>query len=210
VAVHVAVLDPLPIFQQGVVAILSAAGYTVDEPADLLAWAQQKQSPVVLLTLGKDRDWQLLERLCRSELRAVVIAIVEESEIGTGVRAIRTGARSVLSRQATAATMRRTVEATIDGQAVVPAAVAATLVAGAPSGQNGQAVPSENQLSWLRRIAAGRTVSQLAGEIGYSERAMYRLLQALYQQLGVTTRMQAIMRAQELGLLSAPDARPGP
>jgi DNA-binding NarL/FixJ family response regulator len=209
VAVHVAVLDPLPMFQQGVAAVLSAAGYAVEEPADLLAWARRAPLAVVLLTLGAERDWRLLERLCGAEPRAAVIALVEEGGAGPGVRAIRAGARSVLPRQATAAALRRTVEATVDGQAVLPAAVAAALVAGGPPGPDGQAVPSEDQLTWLRRLATGTTVAQLAGDAGYSERAMYRLLQVLYQQMGVDTRMQAIMRAQDLGWLGAPEGRSG-
>nr|WP_181726579.1 hypothetical protein [Micromonospora provocatoris] len=40
---------------------------------------------------------------------------------------------------------------------------------------------------------------RLAAEIGYSERAMYRLLQTLYQQLGVRTRLEAIIVAREEG-----------
>lgn len=208
-AVHVAVLDPLPMFQQGVAAVLSAVGYTVEEPVDLLAWVRQAPSAVVLLTLGTERDWRLLERLCGGEPRADVIALVEEGGAGPGVRAIRAGARSVLPRLATAAALRRTVEATVDGQAVLPAAVAAALVAGGPPGPDGQTVPSEDQLTWLRRLATGTTVAQLADDAGYSERAMYRLLQALYQQMGVGTRIQAIMRAQDIGWLGAPEGRSG-
>jgi DNA-binding NarL/FixJ family response regulator len=99
------------------------------------------------------------------------------------------------------------VEATVEGQAVLPKAVAAALVSGGPAGPDIQAVPSENELTWLRRLASGTTVAQLADEAGYSERAMYRLLQKLYQQMGVGSRMLAIMRAQDLGWLSSPKGR---
>ncbi|MFG1646699.1 DNA-binding response regulator [Amycolatopsis sp. NPDC049252] len=207
-AVHVAVLDPLPIFQKGVAAVLSIAGYVVEEPPDPHSWAQQTRSAVVLLTLCAERDWQLLERLCRAALRTAVIALVEEAGTGPGVRAIRAGARSVLPRQATAAALLRTVEATIEGQAVLPTAVAAALVSGGRAAPDAHAVPAENQLTWLRQLAAGTTVAQLADDAGYSERAMYRLLQTLYQQMGVSSRMQAIMRAHDLGWLSATKVRP--
>jgi DNA-binding NarL/FixJ family response regulator len=201
VAIHVAVIDPLPMFQHGVAAVLSAAGYLVDEPADLVAWARRVPPAVILLTVGAEGDWRLLEQLRGAQTQAAVIAVVEAGGAGPGVRAVRAGARSVLLRETTAAAMMRTVEATVDGQAVLPAAVATALAAGGPPGQE-ELAPSEDQLTWLRRLATGTTVAQLAGDVGYSERAMYRLLQALYQQMGVGTRMQAIMRARDLGWLS--------
>jgi DNA-binding CsgD family transcriptional regulator len=57
-------------------------------------------------------------------------------------------------------------------------------------------------VSWLRQLAAGSTVAQLANQAGYSERAMFRLLQGLYQQLGARNRVEALLRAQQLGWLS--------
>lgn len=200
-AVHVAVVDPLPLFQQGAAAVLAEAGYSVDEPADLLTWVKRVQVAMVLLTLSGEPEWRLLDELHRNEPGATVIALVEESGTALGTRAVRAGARSVLPRQATAPILRRTVEATFDGHAVLPAAVAAALATGNPDGAGGQALPSEQQRNWLRCLAAGTTVAQLAGGAGYSERAMYRLLQTLYQQMGVEGRVQAIMRAQALGWL---------
>jgi DNA-binding NarL/FixJ family response regulator len=201
VNVHVAVVDPLPMFQQGVGAVLSAAGYTVEEPADLLAWAGRVSTAVVLLTLELERDWRLLERLRGDKSRAIVIALVEEDGTARGVRAVRAGARSVLPRQVTVPVLRRTVDATLDGHAVLPAEVATTLAASSTAGADGRAALSEQQLHWLRSLAAGTTVSRLADDAGYSERAMYRMLQALYQQMGVNGRIQAIMQAQTFGWL---------
>lgn len=208
-AVHVAVVDPLPLFQHGVAAALSAAGFEVEEPADLFAWARRAPLRVVLLTLAAERDWRLLAQLGKAESGAAVLALMEDGATGPCVRAIRAGARSVLLRQATAPMLRRAVEATIDGHSVLPTAVAIALAAGGPSGAERHAAPSQDQVVWLRRLATGATVAQLAGDVGYSERAMYRMLQALYQQIGVGTRMQAIMRAQELGWLTATEGNTG-
>lgn len=95
----------------------------------------------------------------------------------------------------------RTVEATADGLAVLPAEVLAALAsASLPSGGSPDR-PAEERLSWLRQLAAGTTVAELAGRVGYSERAMFRMLRSLYRDMGVETRMQAVLRAQELGWL---------
>jgi DNA-binding NarL/FixJ family response regulator len=62
-------------------------------------------------------------------------------------------------------------------------------------------VPSANQLVWLRQLAAGTTVANLAQQVGYSERAMFRMLQALYRQMGTPNRIEAILLAQSRGWL---------
>lgn len=198
VIVRIAIVDPLPMFREGAAAALAQTGHLVETPADVVAWMRRQATNVVLLTIMSDTDWRLLERLRTTPATSIVIALLDGGSLTVGgVRAVRAGARSVLWRDASAAVLRRTVEATIDGQAVLPAALAAAMVSGGrPRGE-----PSSEQLSWLRQLANGSTVAGIAAEAGYSERAMYRLLRALYHQLGVRTRMQAIMRAQEAGWL---------
>ncbi|MFG1721050.1 DNA-binding response regulator [Micromonospora chalcea] len=199
-AVPVGVFDPLPMFRQGVVAVLSAAGYNAEDPEDVVAWASQESNGLVLLTLGGDRDWQLLGQL-HERTQTAVVAIFDEVDAMIAARALRAGARSVLPRQVTATVLCRTIEATLDGQAVLPSNAVTVLAAGEPTGGHGEAIPSEEQRTWLQRLATGTTVARLAIDTGYSERAMYRLLQALYEQMGVEGRMQAIIRAQTRGWL---------
>lgn len=203
VAVHVAVVDPLPMYRHGVVAVLAAAGHLVDSPDDVLAWANSDHQGLVLLTLAVELDWTLLVRLRSEASRHAVIALVADPPTEPGVRAVRAGARSVLPRRATADELERTVTATIGGQAVMPAGVAAALATGAPADGAPPTAITPEQLDWLRRLAAGATVAELAGHVGYSERAMFRLLRLLYERLGVRTRIEAVIRAQEQGWLRA-------
>lgn len=185
-------------FRQGVVAVLAASGHAVETPADVMAWVRRRTTSLVLLSLVSERDWELLDRLCATARPEVVIALMVGDSAAVGARALRAGARSVLPREVSGAALRQTVEATIGGQAVMPAAVAAALTAPGEGGEHG---PSADQLSWLRQLATGATVAQLAERVGYSERAMFRLLRDLYGQLGVRNRLQAIMRAREAGWL---------
>jgi DNA-binding NarL/FixJ family response regulator len=187
-------------FRKGVVAVLSAAGYAADDPEDVVMWADQPSTAVVVLTLGADQGWQLLSQL-QEQSGTAVVALVDDVDAVTAARALRAGARSVLSRQVTAAVLCRTIEAILDGHAVLPLEAAAVLAAGEGTGDRGEAMPSEEQRTWLRRLASGTTVARLAGDAGYSERAMYRLLQTLYEQMGVDGRMQAIIHAQTRGWL---------
>lgn len=183
-------------FRTGLVTVLEASGHEVDAPAEVVGWVRHQTGSVVLLTLRSARDWKLLERVCAVDRGQAVIALLEDESPVVGARAVRFGARSVLPRDVDVTTLLRTVDATIGGQAVMPISVAETL-AGDP--RDVERAPSTEQLSWLRQLAGGMTVAQLADQAGYSERAMFRLLQGLYRQLGVKTRLQAIMHAKEAG-----------
>ncbi|GIE88884.1 response regulator transcription factor [Actinoplanes regularis] len=202
VAIEVAVVDPLPLFRQGAAAVLTAAGHTVHTPSDVLAWASRTPGALILLTVLTSEDWSRLARLHESS--HLVVALLNGESTAAGVRAVRSGARSVLLRDASPAALRRTVSATIDGQAVVPARVAAALAGGSGDDRESTGRPAEAKMAWLRALAGGVTVAELAVHAGYSERAMFRMLRALYREMGVSTRVAALIRAQESGWL-----RPG-
>ena len=200
--VQVAVVDPLPLFRDGAVAALTAAGHAVQTPGDVVAWARQARGAIVLLTVQAKADWDVLVTLGRtgSAANALVVLLGEESTVA-GVRAVRAGARSVLARQVSAEVLSRTVSATIDGQAVLPAEVAAMLASRYVADVGQARALSAERLSWLRTLATGSTVAQLASQAGYSERAMFRLLRSLYRDIGVGGRVEALMWAQEQGWL---------
>lgn len=196
VAIRIAVVDPLPLFQQGVGGVLTDAGHVVETPVDVVAWARRLPPSVILLTLRSEADWDVLAELRRSAASHVVIAVVEPPPGTSAVRAVRAGARSVLLRDATPEALRHTVEATISGQAVLPPAVVTALA----TPDQRDAVTAE-ELTWLRRLAAGKTVTEVAADVGYSERAMYRMLKGLYRRMGVGSRVEAIIRARDSGWL---------
>jgi DNA-binding NarL/FixJ family response regulator len=195
-AVRVGVVDPLPMFLEGVPAVLSGAGYSVETPVDVVEWVRRPNLSVVLFTMLSEDDWRVLGLLREVAGSHVVIALLDSDIAASGARAIRAGARSVLPRSAAADVLRHTVEVTIGGLAAMPAATAAALAGGTHFDR--AANLSADQLSWLRQLAKGTTVAQLARRSGYSERAMFRLLRAVYRQMGVSGRLQAVMRAQEL------------
>jgi len=176
--------------------VLSAAGHQAETPSDLVRWAGRRTSSLVLLTLTGDSEWQLLARLNDAHVTLPLIVLIDGST-EQGVRAVRAGARSVLPRSIHGDALQRTVTATMDGQAVLPADVAARLAASAPPGSPQVAPP--DRISWLRQLASGVTVAQLADRVGYSERAMFRLLRELYTKLGVRNRTEALMKGRERG-----------
>lgn len=153
----------------------------------------------MLLTLHSAEDLERLTALCGLRPRPLVVALLSGDVSSLGVGAIRAGARSVLVRAATVPALQRVVSSTFDGDAVMPADVADLLVAERGGRPPRRLAPPAQQVVWLRRLADGWTVARLASDTGYSERAMYRLLRELYRQIGVGSRLEAIILAHEEG-----------
>lgn len=200
VGVRVAIVDPLPVFQHGAVAALTAAGHMVQTPADVVSWAATSSDGIVVLTVLTEPDWTRLKTLRAAQPQVKVLVLLEDTTTAPGVRAVKSGAVSVLPRRVTPEALCRCVDAAIDGTATLPTDVVTTLAA--EVSEHDTVVPvSPAKVGWLRALASGTTVSQLAAQAGYSERAMYRLLRALYQDLGVSNRVEALILAHGRGWL---------
>jgi len=193
------VIDPLPMFRQGMLTVLSELGHQLEAPARFSLWSPSGDEGILLLTLQGTAEWDLLARVRERNPQWRIIGVLTEQSAQTGVRAVRAGARSVLYRSMTATVLRHVVESTIDGNAVIPAEVAQLLSENASLAEDDIGLRAARP--WLRQIAAGMTVAQLAQENGYSERAMYRLLHDLYRKLGARTKIEAVLRAKERGIL---------
>jgi DNA-binding NarL/FixJ family response regulator len=198
--VRVAVVDPLPMFRYGIVALLGAAGHEVDTPVDALGWARRHEHATVLLTVDSEVDWALLVRLGKVGRSVAVIAVLASPTGISGADAVRAGAASVIGRSAAPEALLRVLSGLSVGEATLPLEVV-RLLAAEPDEPDDRDRPPPEQIAWLRALAGGSTVAALANDAGYSERAMFRLLQGLYKRLGVSTRTEALMRAHERGWL---------
>ena len=90
--------------------------------------------------------------------------------------------------------------AAIRGVSMLPAeAVRALAAPKVPQDVTTQLTPRE--IEWLRALSQGNTVAQLAENVGYSERAMYRLLQGMYRRMHAANRTEAILKASRAGWL---------
>ena len=117
------------------------------------------------------------------------------------VRAICAGAASAIPRCAEPGLVQRAFEAAVDGSSLLPVAALRAMTVGAPNGEVGSTSPSEEERSWLRQLAQGSSVADLAEHAGYSERMMFRLLHALYEKLQAPNRTVALIRACDEGWL---------
>jgi DNA-binding NarL/FixJ family response regulator len=104
---------------------------------------------------------------------------------------------SAVARDAALDRIVEVVGAALDRRTVLPTDVARSLARG---GQDDEGI-EEEQAGWLRALARGATVEDLAESVGYSERAMYRQLRQLYERLGASNRTEALLQALRRGLI---------
>jgi DNA-binding NarL/FixJ family response regulator len=199
-SVRIVVSDPLPLYRSGILATLGH-GLEEDPPDDLLSWAGDVQQRVVFLTLQSPEDWQHLADIVAARPDLVVVAVLTEASTAMYVRAILAGAAAVMPRDAAPKETRRVFQAAIAGESLLPLVVVRALASVREPAQDHHKPPSGREVEWLRELAAGATVVQLAERVGYSERAMFRLLSDLYKRMNVRNRTEALIRAQEHGWL---------
>lgn len=198
-SVRIAIVDPLPMFRGGLSAVLERAGFAHDAPDDLVAWVRAGAGDLVLLTLRHAADWTLLEETCQARSRVAVIAVLDDPTVPAYLRALNAGAVGAVPRHAPADEIRAACVAVADGRTVLPIAVLRACLD--PGRRRPRAAPSEREIEWLRELARGETMAQVATRAGYSERMMFRMLRSLYQRLDDGNRTEAIIFARDQGWL---------
>jgi DNA-binding NarL/FixJ family response regulator len=184
-------------FHRGVADVMGIAGYDVESPEDLLAWAATGGGPhVVLLTLLRSTDWALLTTLRDRRPAARLIAVIENGDLALSVRALSSGAVGVMAREADLDTVRLVLAAATSGRSVLPVEVIRALTSADHPSRPGP-IPPETEIAWIRQLTQGLTVARLAERAGYSERMMFRLLRDLYKRWGVANRTEAIIHARD-------------
>jgi DNA-binding NarL/FixJ family response regulator len=205
VFVRVAIADPLPIYRQGLRSVLqedtSLALDLFDSrtPNDLRDWIQRDERTVVLVTVESAGDWELLAEVRRLRADAIIVAVLTEPSVGNQVRALGAGAVATVARDATPDEVRTVVRAAARGQSLLGVEVLRTILAAREVPVREIDEPTDDEMAWLRQLAHGGTVVDLARRSGYSERMMFRLLRDLYAKLGVENRSGALLRARDRG-----------
>jgi DNA-binding NarL/FixJ family response regulator len=194
---RIAIWDPLPVYRQGIMTVLNDLGHILEEPADLLSWASKREQRIALMSITSDLDWSLLVQASRVGDRVILIALLDDLSIESCVRALSSGASSLAARAARPEEIRLVVTQALIGRSPLPNDVVAALVArlGSPE----ESPLSEQDRQWLRALSNGVTVARMASDMGYSERAMYRLLRNLYGRMSVRNRTEAVLKASQSG-----------
>ena len=186
----VAVVESAASYRRGLEAALEDAGFTITaEPGD---------ADAVLLALRIPEGCESANALVTAG--KVVVALLPDPSPAGHAHAFEHGAASATPWDADPTEIVAALTHAIAGWARLPISTASAIAAQWPGAHMPRPDVTEEEVGWLADLAAGETVSAIADETGYSERAMFRRLKEVYERLGVTTRAEAILLAERLGL----------
>ncbi len=121
---------------------------------------------------------------------------------GWAVRAVRSGARAVLPRTATADAILAAVEAAAAGLVVLPADALAEVPQGAAAGAAAPPEPlTAREAQILALLAEGLVNKQIAARLGISRHTVKTHLAGLFHKLGVSTRAEAVAAGARAGVI---------
>jgi DNA-binding NarL/FixJ family response regulator len=195
------VVDPAASYRNGLCAALSTAGFAPTELADPRDWAATAGRRVLLWTVRSPKDWKGFKALRGLNPELVLVALLVDLTPDAYAEALRSGAVAAVAWEAAPEDIVKVLAAALAGDTLIPAGVAQALAAKLPAVEDPDWITHE-ELTWLSILADGGTVHDLAEKVGYSERALYRLLHALYGRLGVSNRTEAILQASRRGFLT--------
>lgn len=200
----VAVIDPAPSYRLGLSTVLCQAGFgPVEEPDDPLSWLAAPGCRALLLTVRSANEWEPLRRMAAAGADSIVVALLVDPTPDRHAEALRAGATAAIAWDSSPQVILDVVSAAVRGYTLLPAPVARGMATGQPPKHDPDWVTSQ-EVEWLRMLAAGLTIQELAGKAGYSERAFYRVLHGLYGRMRVANRTEAILQASRWGLLDDP------
>lgn len=202
-AERVSVVGGTPTWRRGMVSLLGDAGYTTVESESIPAWEPGRGVQAVIAAITGDDDLAALRVLTEAHPHIPVVAVPNEVTVSGLAEAVRAGAVVAVDSDEALDTFVAVIEAAVKDRALVPARVLKALASRVPTVPDPSAWVSPDESRWLRRLAEGVTVADLAEEIGYSERETFRMLKETYNRIGATNRTEAIIWATRNGLLDA-------
>jgi DNA-binding NarL/FixJ family response regulator len=199
-SIAVAISDPHPLYRRGLATVLEEAGFPTEEPDDMPAWAASRPRPAIVATLQDDADLELVGTLRRTRRDLVLVGLLREDPSTAYQLALSAGADAAVPRDAPLEEILSVFKAALGDRTLLPTDVAREMAedGGAPS-----PAPelTEVERALLHALASGDTVSQIADELGFSDRELYRRLRRLYLRLGVDNRSEALVLAARARLI---------
>ena len=196
----VALLTPFPALKRGLASMLADTIFAPEEPDDPATWMAAAGHRVVLVAVASVRDVELVIDLRQAEKDLVVVALLPEISPMIVREAILAGACAVAGWDTSSDELVALLTAGVESRSILPTHLLQQLAI-VPDNDSRVVELDHEQVEWLRALAKGMTINQLAESISYSEREVYRLLRALYDRLGVRNRIEALIWAAQRGIV---------
>ena len=206
----VLIVDDHPMFREGLAAVVDSLPWAevVGECGDgesAVAEAMRLQPDVILMDLqmpgtnGLDATRRITAE--NPGVAVLVLTMVENDEaIGS---ALRSGARGYLVKGASKQEIARALEAVSQGEVILGAGVAASVMSQIVAGDDAlrpfpELTAREREV--LDLVATGAANAAVARELYLSEKTVRNLVSSIFTKLGVSSRAEAVARARDAGL----------
>ncbi|MEV0896513.1 response regulator transcription factor [Actinoplanes sp. NPDC049802] len=210
--IRVAVVDDHATFVRGLESVLPEASggrasvvATTGDAAHAANVARDAAPDLVLvdLHLPAPGALQAIAAVRAAAPRTRVLAMAADGEPEQAFEALRAGAAGFLPKTGEPADLARPLTAALEGWAVMPAPLLATLVERSrPAGTLPPTIQLDDEdRRLLRLIATGSSTNEIAGLLHVSERTVKRLTAALLRKLRVSSRTEAAALAGSAGLV---------
>jgi len=208
---EIIVADDHPLFREALRhalgrAVPDATVVEADTVAALLDEAEQHpEADLLLLDLNMPgaNGFSALVQMRAHHPSLPVVIISANEEPGVIRRSIAHGAAGFVPKSSTVEKMVEALQAVLDGDVWVPAAVDAespTLEGAEADVASRLASLTPQQFRVLTMLSAGLLNKQIAYELGVSEATIKAHMTAIMQKLGATNRTQAVVLSQQLAL----------
>jgi DNA-binding NarL/FixJ family response regulator len=204
---RVLVVASSPVIRAGLESLLARAGdYSVLGAARLpsLPPSESPNAPdVIVLALDPDRDAGPAAELAADQTASAppLVVIGDEPITDWGTRALKLGARAVLSHAAGPAELVAAIEAAAAGLVALPPELVGSAARAARAAEPGPPPLTAREVEILGLLAAGLANKTIAGRLGISEHTVKSHVAALFGKLGVSTRAEAVAVAVRQGVL---------
>lgn len=206
--VRTMVVDDHPLFARGLQLLLPAAS---DGGVEVVCWtsdarlagsdarARLPDLALVDLIMPEPGGLRAIAAIRRSAPGCRVVAMSGSADADLAVAALEAGAEAYLPKASEPESLVTPLLAVLDGWSVVPPSLVAHLCASRSDPELLRSVGGAERHLW-RRLAEGRSTTQIAAELHVSERSVKRMTASLLRTLRVSTRMEAATLAGEVGL----------
>ena len=210
-ALRVLVVDDHRAFAELLAGALQAAGMavlgTAYSAAQAVAMAQDMQPDVVVIDIQMPRqDGLAATRRLREVAPFTVVAVVSDHRDPEWVvRATQAGASAFIPKEGSLAEMLDVLTRVRAGQMLIaPSTFATAPSAGTRPAPEGEACPqlTRREQEVLDCLGGGMHVKAIARVLGITLETCRGYAKSLYTKLGVHSQLEAVVKAQQIGLLS--------
>ena len=215
--IRIVLADDHTILREGLKQVLSAASdlSIVGEARDgheVLERVRELEFDVLLLDLsmpGKS-GIELIKQVRAEKPRLRIMVLSMHQETQYAVRAIRAGASGYLTKEGASAQLVSAIRKVAGGGAFITDAVAEQLVLGAMPQTDGppHRLLSDREFQVFRLLVAGKTVSEIAGQLNLSVKTVSTHKARIMQKMSLSNPTELIRYAIQHGLIEDSDSGP--